>query len=92
MQGHFGQKKLHKHTSTNALGKTGPDLDSGFGSGKWFRDSFASVFEHFHCSKECALQHQYANRNNLISLFIQPQDNTDAEVIQHVLFRQSSAA
>lgn len=41
MQRHFGQKKLYQHTGVNALGKTAPDLDSGFGSGNWFRDLFA---------------------------------------------------
>lgn len=40
MQGHFGQKKLHQYTGTTALEKTASDLDLGFGSGKWFRDSF----------------------------------------------------
>lgn len=41
MQGHFGQKKLHQYTGTNALGKKAPELDSGFARGKWFRDLFA---------------------------------------------------
>lgn len=75
--------------------KTVPDLDSGFVSGKWFRGSFTWLFEHFQQFQGINMPKEILTLKDFhsdISVFIQLQDNTDAEVIHHILFRQSSAA